>query len=105
MLPVLGVELLVPHILKKEAGSAGDELVCEVIGARAAGQRTPSGFVVFGGSQAVLFKVGGSLRLQSDVEFSSPSGAASVIHGGNANGLAAWKNAAGRTLKDIEASE
>jgi hypothetical protein len=46
LLPVLGVELLVPHILKKEAGSAGDELVCEVIGARATGQRTPSGFVV-----------------------------------------------------------
>jgi len=130
LLPVLGVELLVPHVLKKEAGTAVDELVCEVKGLRATGQRTPNGFVVFAGSQAVfnerpssdrypyastmrqklkgqgvLAEAAGVLVFQSDVEFSSPSGAASVIHGGNANGLAAWKNAAGRTLKDIEASE
>jgi len=28
--------------------------------------------------------------------------AAAVIHGGSANGLLAWKNKAGRTLKELE---
>ncbi len=39
--------------------------------------------------QGVLAEAAGVLVFQGDVEFSSPSGAASVIHGGNANGLAA----------------
>jgi hypothetical protein len=39
-----------------------------------------------------------------DVEFSSPSAAAAVIHGGGANGLTAWKDFEGRTLKEIEES-
>ena len=38
-----------------------------------------------------------------DEEFSSPSAAASVIHGGHANGLTAWKNNHGKILKEIEA--
>ena len=38
-------------------------------------------------------------------EFSSPSLAAAIIHGGEANGLIAWKNDKGITLKDIENSE
>jgi hypothetical protein len=37
-----------------------------------------------------------------DVEFSNPSAAAAVIHGGNANGLTAWKNKKGKTLKQLE---
>jgi hypothetical protein len=37
-----------------------------------------------------------------DEEFSSPSAAAAVIHGGHANGLTAWKNRDGKTLKEIE---
>jgi len=36
-----------------------------------------------------------------DAEFASPS-AAAVIHGGHANGLTAWKNKDGKTLKEIE---
>ena len=51
----------------------------------------------------------GSLKTQEDhllftkdVEFSSPSAAAAVIHGGNANGLTAWKNKQGKTLKKLE---
>jgi hypothetical protein len=31
------------------------------------------------------------LLFMKDVEFSSPSAAAAVIHGGHANGLIAWK--------------
>jgi hypothetical protein len=37
-----------------------------------------------------------------DVEFSSPSAAAAIVHGGTANGLLAWKDKAGRTLKERE---
>ena len=40
-----------------------------------------------------------------DYEFSSPSAAASVIHGGQANGLISWRNASGETLKEIEEKE
>jgi hypothetical protein len=37
-----------------------------------------------------------------DSEFSSPSAAAAVIHGGSANGLTAWRNADGKTLKQLD---
>jgi hypothetical protein len=43
--------------------------------------------------------------LQEDVLFKSPSYAASFVIGGHANGLTEWKTAAGKTLKEIEASE
>jgi hypothetical protein len=43
--------------------------------------------------------------LQEDVLFKSPSYAASFVIGGHANGLTEWKTVAGKTLKDIEASE
>jgi len=42
------------------------------------------------------------LVFSRDVEFSSPSAAASIIHGGNANGFLAWRDANGTTLGDIE---
>ncbi len=37
-----------------------------------------------------------------DVEFSSPSAAAAVVHGGSANGLTAWKDNSGKSLKELE---
>jgi hypothetical protein len=37
-----------------------------------------------------------------DVEFTSPSAAAAVIHGSGANGLTAWKDLNGKTLKELE---
>jgi hypothetical protein len=37
-----------------------------------------------------------------DEEFSSPSAAAAVVHGGHSNGLILWKNKDGKTLKEIE---
>jgi hypothetical protein len=43
--------------------------------------------------------------LQEDVLFKSPSYAASFVIGGHANGLTEWKTEAGKTLKEIEASE
>jgi len=37
-----------------------------------------------------------------DTEFSSPSSAAAVIHGGSANGLTAWVNNEGIQLKKLQ---
>jgi hypothetical protein len=96
-------------------------------GAEARGQRTASGFVVTRGSTAVLrqrqsadsypwvlalrqqliaegglIEREGFLVFTKDVEFSSPSAAAAVIHGGTANGLLAWKTKDGKTLKQLD---
>jgi hypothetical protein len=39
------------------------------------------------------------------MEFSSPSGAATIIRGGASNGLTSWRNNKGVRLKEIEAKE
>jgi hypothetical protein len=36
------------------------------------------------------------------VEFTSPSAAGGVVHGGGVNGLIVWKDASGRALREIE---
>lgn len=128
LLPVLGIELLVPTAAKPEAELEEEVLSCEIKGVKARGHLAPNGFVILSGSQAVLnerpsaqkypwalnmrswLKDEGSLAIASDslvftrdVEFTSPSAAAAVVHGGHANGLTAWKDSQGRTLKQIEA--
>jgi hypothetical protein len=122
LLPVLGSELLVPLAPPPaSAASPSVPLVCRIKGARALGQPTPDGFVVFKGSTAVLqerpataarqpyilrlrqslvsdgalVESNGLYRFERDVEFSSPSAAASVIHGGGANGLTEWRTERG----------
>lgn len=127
LLPVLGVEVLVPKAAKNESGTSAQLLSCEIKGLKASGHLTPNGIVVLSGSQAVLKERPSSKRypwplnvrqslkddgvlvekedhlvFTRDYEFSSPSAAASVIHGGHANGLISWKNADGKTLKDLE---
>jgi len=52
--------------------------------------------------ESVLSAEAGYLLFTRDEEFSSSSAAAAVIHGGHANGLIAWKNKNGKTLKKIE---
>lgn len=128
LLPVLGIELLVPTTVKPEAGREVEILTCEIKRVKATGHLSPNGFLVLAGSQAVLeerpstqkypwalnmrqkLKAEGALVVESeflsfarDVEFSSPSAAAAVIHGGHANGLTAWKDSQGQTLKQLEA--
>jgi hypothetical protein len=87
----------------------------------------PNGFLVLRGSHAVkqdrpstdkwpqaknlrqklredgtLMEQGDKLVFTTDSEFTSPSAAASVVRGGNSNGLTTWKDSAGRTLKEIQ---
>ena len=43
--------------------------------------------------------------LQENVLFQSPSYAAAFVNGRSTNGLTAWKDKEGKTLKDIEKVE
>lgn len=127
LLPVLGVELLVAAAAKAGTDAEKEILYCEIKGLKARGRLTPNGFLVLKGSQAVpkerasskkypwplnmrqRLKGKGVLSVSEDhlvftrdEEFSSPSAAAAVVHGGHANGLVAWKNKDGKTLREIE---
>jgi hypothetical protein len=127
VLPVLGIEAFVPAISKEQRETQRDLLTCMIKDISASGYLTPNGIVVLSGSQAVLQErksaknypgvltqrntliEDNDLIIQDDrfvftkdVEFSSPSAAAAVIHGGSANGLMAWKNKLGKTLKELE---
>jgi hypothetical protein len=128
MLPVLGSDILTPVIGSSKPKTASKILICKNKGATAKGMRTETGFVVFAESTAVvkerpsaqtqhpfvvilrkklihdgtLVDKEGFLHFTKDTEFSSPSAAAAVIHGGGAAGPVAWKDEEGRTLKEIE---
>lgn len=127
LLPVLGVELLVSVSAPSIGARKKDLLFCEIKGLTARGRLVPNGFLILTGSEAVhqerpsvekwpwprnirqkLLEEGAlednhdRLVFTKDVELSSPSAAAAVIHGGHANGLTAWKTREGRTLKEME---
>lgn len=128
VLPVLGSDLLSPIASAAKPTKQQPDLVCKIKNAFATGRRTEGGFVVFARSTAVqavrpsaenqypntvtlrnrliqektLLEKDGVYVFTKDVEFSSPSAAAAVIHGGSANGLTAWKDKAGKTLKELE---
>jgi hypothetical protein len=128
LLPVLGSDLLVP-IDSGGDGQSGEALLrYELRGHLARGRRTANGFVVLKGSQAVederpsaaerhrwvlalreellgsgaLKRAKGGLVFTRDVEFASPSAAGGVVAGGGVNGLVSWRDAEGRTLKELE---
>ena len=127
LLPVLGSDLLAPIAQETAKSQPGGVLFCRMKGAVARGQRTVNGFVVFHDSTAVLeerpstesypyvaaqrkqliadgtlIEKDGYLVFTKDAEFSSPSAAAVVIHGGSANGLMAWKTEDGTSLKQLD---
>jgi hypothetical protein len=128
LLPVLGSDLLTPLARAQGPAAADGPLTCRIKGAEAKGQRTPEGFVIFKGSTAVLEErpsaqdrhpfvvtkrrqlvadgtlqeLDGLLAFTRDAEFSSPSAAAAVVHGGGANGLTEWKAADGTKLKELD---
>lgn len=128
LMPVLGADALLP-IRSSTVGRAERQLLfCTIKGLKATGHVTPTGFVVLKGSQAVLkerdsahnyphtlatrrtliedgtlVEDGDHFKFTRDSEFSSPSAAATVVHGGSANGLISWKSKGGKTLKELEA--
>jgi len=127
LLPVLGSDILAPIAQSATKSQPGGVLFCRIKGAEARGQRTANGFVVFRGSTAVfeerpsaesypyviaqrkqlilegtLEEKDGFWVFTKDAEFSSPSAAAVVIHGGSANGLTAWKTSTGQSLKQLD---
>lgn len=56
-------------------------------------------------SQGVLVDKGEYFEFSDDYIFSSPSTAAVMVMGRNANGLTEWKNKSGKTLKDFESND
>jgi hypothetical protein len=129
MLPVLGI-----HAFEQAApvaATAKSLLTCKGKGVVAHGYEASQGFVVKASSQAVgeavpsmqqhvrgmydlrqeligngvLARDGDHFLLSQDYVFSSPSTAAAVVLGRSANGRIEWKDAKGRTLKDLQAME
>jgi hypothetical protein len=105
-------------------------LTCKGKGVQATGYEASLGFVVCKDSQAtlalnasfskmlgaselradllkngVLVEEGGLLRFTQDFVFSAPSAASDIVLGGSTNGRTSWKDAKGRTLKEIQTAE
>ena len=55
--------------------------------------------------EGILVNKGEYFEFTDDYIFSSPSTAAVMIMGRNANGLTEWKNMNGKTLKEYETSD
>ncbi|MFD2200063.1 DUF4357 domain-containing protein [Shivajiella indica] len=55
--------------------------------------------------EGVLLNKGEYYEFSDDFIFSSPSTAAVIVMGRNANGLTEWKTKNGKTLKDVESNE
>jgi hypothetical protein len=126
LLPLLGCDLF--GVTRSE--TAAPPLVCTIHDLKAYGYRTPGGFMVLKNSEAVKELRPSAARhapwmatLQSqlirdghlvpktdrlvfarDTDFPSPSRAAAIICGGSANGLTEWRDASGKTLKEIESA-
>lgn len=129
MLPVLGVHAF--ESAPAVAAKASPVLSCKGKGVLASGYEASQGFVVKAGSQAVteavpsmqqyvrsmfdvrqeliangvLAMADGLYRFTQDYSFSSPSTAAAVVLGRSANGRIEWKDAQGRTLKELQEAE
>lgn len=129
MLPVLGVHAFEQAVAAPVAGHT--ILTCRGKGITATGYEATQGFVVKAGSQAqpetapsmrlhapsmvevrnaliengVLTRQGEHLQFTQDYAFSSPSTAAAVVLGRNANGRTEWKDAKGTTLKALQEAE
>lgn len=128
MLPVLGVQAF--EQAGAPASKAATTLTCRGKGVEAQGYESSQGFVVKAGSQAVIDETAslrttpaayelrrelisnGVLaqdeavyRFTQDYVFNSPSSASDVVMGSVTNGRTAWKDARGRTLKELQAME
>lgn len=120
-LPIVGVSFFD----KPRAPAGKRTLILQVKGAKARGYEGVDGFVVRKGAPAVksqapsiqmylaelrhtlqakgvLVDAGETLKLTQDYTFSSPSMAAGVLLGRSSNGRMEWKDAEGRSLKEIQ---
>ncbi len=130
ILPVLGIQAF-EQSSKIEADRISIELFCQGRGANASGHDGPQGFVVHRGSttatdvtpslrdyfphvvklrdelqkSGVLENDGSALRFTQDYAFSSPSLASALVIGRSSNGRTDWKDANGRTLKEIQEAQ
>lgn len=128
VLPVVGIEAFLSKTSSVTDGARKKQmLTCSIKNITAHGYLTPNGMVVLKGSQAVLrerasaknyptvlaqrnalvenaalIELDGTYVFQKDVEFSSPSAAAAIVHGGSANGLMAWLNKDGVPIKQLQ---
>lgn len=128
--PLLGIDAFEAAASQARApapGLAGEspDLILRERGADARGREVADGFVVLKGSRArgsevesihdylkdlreklqergVLVAEGTNLVFTQDFRFGSPSMAAGVLVGGNANGRRAWKDERGVTLKKLQ---
>ncbi len=125
LLPVMGLGLF--KTMPIQADSKNNLLYRKIKGLVATGERTSTGFVVYKGSQAVLAHRPSAVKVKgkreklvqegilkesgdhyiftADIEFSSPSSAGAIISGGATNGLTAWRNKGGTTLKMLESND
>lgn len=127
-LPLMGTPFFEPA---QTVQARRRELILKAKGIEARGVDTAEGFVVLAGSQAVkeeapsfhtymvymaelrktllaqgvLVPDGQVLRVTQDYVFNSPSTAAGVLLGRSANGRTEWRDAKGRTLKEIQEAE
>jgi hypothetical protein len=124
-LPLMGAPFFEQSLPKP---AKGRELLLKAKGIEARGMDTAEGFVVRAGSQAVKEEVpsihaylvelrktllaqgvlvpdGPVWRMTQDYAFNSPSTAAGVLLGRSANGRMEWRDAKGRTLKEIQEAE
>lgn len=122
-LPVIGVDYFEP--VRFEPRVHGREYTLKLRGVEATGMESAKGFLVREGSCAALDETvsisaslhelrsdlikNGALKLEGDhyrlgqnYDFKSPSTAAGVMLGGNYNGRIVWKDAKGRTLKEVQ---
>jgi hypothetical protein len=130
MLPVLGIHAF-EQAAPMAATVAQTVLTCRGKGVTASGYEATQGFVVKSSSQAVgesvpsmqqhvrgmfdlreeligngvLQRDGNHFLFAQDYVFSSPSTAAAVVLGRSANGRIEWKDAGGRTLKELQGLE
>lgn len=126
--PILGIDAFEIAASEPALPGGADELVLDQRGGHGRGRETKDGFVVLAGSRArasevtsakpwltdlrrkltdrgVLIAEDGSLRFTQDYRFTSPSAAAAVLVGGNANGRKAWKTSDGRTLREVQEAQ
>ncbi len=129
LINTMGFKVFEPFVKEDAANTVSEDLFIKgARGANAIGKRVSDGFVVFKNSEISIDTVPsfpksfntlrdeliekdyikmieGKLVFIKDYLFNSPSTAAAVVMGRNANGLIEWKDKYGKDLKSIESQE